>query len=212
MIKLKKISIYLFILSCTILLLFVIPATHTGLEKRFLSQILIPKNGLILRALFSPQDDIRKTIVGLINNEQQAIKMAIYFFTENQIANALMQAKKRGVQVELIVDQKHLETCPHTKIYELNNAGISTYVFQNKSKYGIFHHKFMCCAKNLDDQHFLSTGSFNFTSMAQEQNQENIIITNDHDINQQYLKQFDHLKQQSILLSKFIKKQKLNYA
>lgn len=205
----KKSMSYLTILSCSILLLVSIPV-HTNSPQKFLTQILTPKNGQILKALFTPKDDIRQTVINLIKNEKKAIKLAVYFFTDNHMANSLIDAHNREIKVEIITDAKHVETCSHTKIFELARAGIPVYVFENKNKYGIFHHKFMYCECNLAQAPILLTGSFNFTTMAQEQNQENVIITDNSDINTSFLNQFNFLKHnQTIPLSKFIKQQKL---
>lgn len=207
----KKTITYIITLFAALLLLVNLP-TQTNSSIRFLHQILVPKNGQILKALFSPKDDIRQTIISLINSEQQAIKIASYFFTDHTIANALIQAHSNAIDIEIITDQKHLESCPHTKIFELYKAKIPVVVFQNQNKYGIFHHKFIWFAKNFSDTPILITGSFNFTSAAQDQNQENVIITNHPDITSSYLKQFGTLKKQTRPISKFIKQQKLGLA
>ena len=70
----------------------------------------------------------------------------------------------------------------------------------------------MWFANNLDHKNLLLTGSFNFTNMAQEQNQENVIITDNHDITTSYLNQFLNLKQQTVPINKFIKQQKFKVA
>jgi phosphatidylserine/phosphatidylglycerophosphate/cardiolipin synthase-like enzyme len=207
----KKTITYLLTLVITILLLVNLPI-HTNSSVRLLRQILTTKNGQILHAFFSPHDNIRETIVNLIENEQSAIKVASYFFTDDKIAKALINAHQRAVSIEIITDQKHLETCPHTKIFELSRAGIKIVVFQNQNKYGIFHHKFIWFANNFNNAPMLTTGSFNFTSAAQEQNQENVIITDSPDITAKYLTQFSKLQTQSQPISKFIKKHNLGLA
>lgn len=208
--QIKKTGTYIVTLLAALLLLVNLP-THSNSSIRFLHQILKPENGLILRALFSPKDDIRQTIINLIDNEQQAIKIASYFFTDSAIANALIKAHKKAVDIQIITDQKHLETCPHTKIFDLYKNNINIAVFKNQTKGGIFHHKFIWFAQNFTDQPILITGSFNFTSAAQEQNQENVIISNDLKITSSYLEHFLDLKQQSQPISKFIKQQKLKF-
>jgi len=207
----KKTIAYILTLVVTILLLISLPI-HTSPSRRFLAQILVPKNGQILRALFSPKDDIRQTIISLINSETHAIKVASYFFTDTNIANALINAHHKAVDIQVIIDQKHLETCEHTKIFDLYKAGIKIAVFQNQNKYGIFHHKFIWFANNFNQKNLLLTGSFNFTSAAQEQNQENIIITDNNEITSSYLNQFNFLKKQTFPLNKFIKQQKSKLA
>src|SRR3990167_3410031 len=114
----KKTISYLLTLAIAILLLVNIPI-QTNCYRRFLTQILVPKNGQILRALFSPKDNIRQTIISLINSETKAIKVASYFFTDANIANALITAHRNAINIQIITDQKHLENCEHTKIFDL---------------------------------------------------------------------------------------------
>lgn len=199
---------YILTLTCALIILIAIP-NQIDSPSHFLRQILTPKNGHILQALFSPQDDIRQAIIALINSEQKAIKIAIYFFTDLSIANALIHAKqKKGIDVSVIVDPSHVTKCPHTQIYRLYKAGIPIYIFKT-AKEGIFHHKFIYFERNLDDKTFLVTGSFNLTKTAQEYNCENVIITNHTDISEQYRKQFAYLKTNTKNLEQFIKKHRI---
>jgi phosphatidylserine/phosphatidylglycerophosphate/cardiolipin synthase-like enzyme len=207
--RLRRVFSYMITLVCAIIILIAIP-NQIDSSAQFLRQILIPKDGQILRALFTPQDDIRQTIVSLINNEQKAIQIAIYFFTDVTIANALIHAKrKKEIDISIIVDPAHATKCPHTQIYRLRKAGIPVHVFEILSKDGIFHHKFMRFERNLDDKTFLLTGSFNLTRTAQEYNWENVIITDNFDISDKYYKQFNYLKTKSQTLDQFIKKQRI---
>ena len=179
-------------------------------SANFLRQILIPKDGRIIRALFTPQDDVRQTIIALINSEQKSIQIATYFFTDVTIANAIIHAKnKNDIKVSIIVDPSHVLKCPHTQIYRLYKARIPVNVFKIPNENGIFHHKFMRFEQNIYNKTLLLTGSFNLTKMAQENNWENVLITDDLDISAQYSKQFATLKTKSIPLEQFIKKHRI---
>jgi phosphatidylserine/phosphatidylglycerophosphate/cardiolipin synthase-like enzyme len=204
--KTNRIVSYVIILTSAICIL-VSLQVKTNSASHFLRQVLIPKNGQILRAMFTPQDNIRQTIINLIKSEKKAIKVAAFYFTDQAIAEALMNSKK--ISIEIITDHKHVAACPHTKIYELYKAGIPIHVFENMNKYGIFHHKFLFFKENIDDKTILLTGSFNLTSMAQDQNQENVIITDNPDITSSYLNQFNELKKKSQPLERFIKKHRI---
>lgn len=204
--NLRRTYSYIITLIGVIIILIVAPH-HTNSSANFLRQILIPKDGQILRALFTPQDDVRQTIIELINNEQKAIQIAIYFFTDTTIANALIHAKnQRNIRVEIITDHSHAIKCPNTQIYRLYKAGIPVFIFEITNKDGIFHHKFMRFEQNIFNKTLLLTGSFNLTKMAQDHNYENILITDNLEITDQYDQQFASLKTKSKTLDKFIKK------
>ncbi len=69
-------------------------------EVRYLSKALIADNGCVARAFFSPDDDVQSLLISLINAETKSIRLAIYMMTDQAIAQALVQAAERGVQVE----------------------------------------------------------------------------------------------------------------
>lgn len=200
---------YMLTLACAIIILIAVP-NHIDSSAQFLRQILVVNDGHITRALFTPHDNIRQTIIALINNEKKAIQIAIYFFTDVTIANALIHAKQKNeLDIDVIVDPTHANKCDHTQIYRLRKAGIAVHVFDDLEKGGIFHHKFIHFARNLDDKTLLLTGSFNLTRTAQEYNRENVIITDNAKIADQYFKQFNYLKTKSQTLDQFIKKHRI---
>jgi len=202
----KRAISYISALCLAIAIIIIVP-TKLNSSGAILRQILIPKNGQILRALFTPEDDIRQTIIAMINSEKKAIQIATYFFTDTNIANALIYAKKQNnVDISIIIDPSHVTKCPHTQVYRLYKAGIPIYVFEIKNKDGIFHHKILAFTQNIDEKALLVTGSFNLTRTAQDANYENMLITDNPEINQKYTDQLAYLRKKSLPLDKFIKK------
>ncbi len=193
------------ILSFITFFLAYLPAYDSDANS-FLKQILVPRNGAILRALFTPQDDIRKTIISLIQREQKEIDLAVFFFTDMSIANQLISAKKRGIAVSVVVEPKPLLKFNNSVVYELAKAGIPVHVFLNHDKNSILHHKFMCFGDNFKGRSLVLTGSFNLTNLASK-NQENVIVTDDEETKRKYCTQFDYLKDRSETLSDFLNKQ-----
>lgn len=174
-------------------------------DGSYLRQILTPQTGgQYLRALFTPHDNIRKTIVELINHEQQEICVAVYYLTDSKIAHALVDAANRKVKVTVITEPKHVLECEHSQIFQLQHPNIQCYVFQHHQDMGIMHHKFIVLSKNLDGQAIVATGSFNYTRSAQKYNQENIVITNDPLTVTRYQKQFTYLQKNALPLTEFL--------
>ncbi len=54
--------------------------------------------------------DIKRKLVQLISNEQECIKVAMYMFTDKDIAKKLIEARNRGVRVESIVDNSTINS------------------------------------------------------------------------------------------------------
>jgi phosphatidylserine/phosphatidylglycerophosphate/cardiolipin synthase-like enzyme len=125
---------------------------------------------------------------------------AIYMFTAKPIAEAVADAKKRGVDVQIIIDKVSYESV-FGKGKMLKDSGINIWVYQAKDKahypskntHGGFmplmHNKFAI----LDEK--VWTGSFNWTHAANSNNCENVIVTDDPVVCKRYLNHFQDLKQ-----------------
>ncbi|EAY6947815.1 phospholipase D family protein, partial [Salmonella enterica] len=97
---------------------------------------------------------------------------------------ALINAKKRGVDVRVVIDEKG-NTCEKCKASKsamnlLVNADIP---LRTVSKYKIMHDKVI-----ITDGANVETGSYNFSSAANKSNSENAILIQDvPELAQQYL-------------------------
>lgn len=119
---------------------------------------------------FSPDGGGTEAIVREINRAQQRIWVQAYSFTSAPIAEALIAAHKRGVEVLAVLDKSN-ETDKYTAATFLNNSGIRTLI---DDQHAIAHNKVMVI-----DNTTLITGSFNFTKAAEERNAENLLVLND---------------------------------
>ena len=110
-----------------------------------------------------------------------------YSFTSTPIAKALLDARKRGVKITVILD-KSQKTARYSSADFLRNSGIATYI---DGKHAIAHNKIM-----IIDRECVITGSFNFTKAAEEKNAENIlVIRGDPDLTSKCIGNFDwHLR------------------
>lgn len=154
----------------------------------------------INEAFFSPDDDLQEKLISYIQAEQEAISIAIFSFTDKEIAQALCQAKKRGVHIEVIVDPGCLSD-RFGKIACLRDAGINVYVYdptqsaKHKAMFSnIMHNKFVIFKCNKKNKMIVWTGSFNFTKSARITNQENVIVTSQPAIIKKFTFQFNRLK------------------
>jgi phosphatidylserine/phosphatidylglycerophosphate/cardiolipin synthase-like enzyme len=87
-----------------------------------------------------------------------------YSFTSAPIAKALLNAHKRGVKVEVILDRSQ-KTQKYSSATFLYNVGIPVKI---DAQHTIAHNKVM-----IIDGETVITGSFNFTKPADENNAEN---------------------------------------
>jgi len=121
---------------------------------------------------FSPRGGATEAVVREIDQARREILVQAYSFTSAPIAKALLQANKRGVRIEAVLDKSNKKKAPGKANYSaatfLDNAGIPTLI---DNKHAIAHNKIM-----IIDQETLITGSFNFTKAAEEKNAENLLV------------------------------------
>ncbi len=168
-----------------------------------LESFLLDEHKQIHRALFSPDDTVKNVLIELINAEKRKIQCAIYMLTDKEIAQAFIQAHKRGIALEFVVDRCY-GSDKFTKISELANHQIPIWVYQvsaPENQTALMHDKFCIFSDNIAHKSLLWTGSYNFTRRANTSNQENVIILDDASIIEQFSNQFAVLKKRSLAIS-----------
>ena len=117
-----------------------------------------------------------------ISDAGQEIRLMGYTFTSPDIARALADARKRGVDVRVVLDaESNNNKYSRAAINTLVLAGIPV---RTVSSYKILHDKVI-----ITDRTNVETGSFNFSRAASRVNSENaIVIRNAPDIAKAYLK------------------------
>ena len=132
----------------------------------------------ILYSLDKRQND--RALVEVINNAHQYIHFAIYEFTKENIARALISAKERGLDVRGIADAGQSATPQQAKIIaSLISAGIP--VETQKHPKGIMH------IKALVTDNAYAIGSYNWTYAATFENDEILEIGTDNELRKKYL-------------------------
>jgi len=132
---------------------------------------------------FSPNDGATELVVRTIDSAKTSVRVAAYSFTSKPIAQALLAAHRRGVDVRVVVDKSNV-TARYTAATFLANMGVPVRV---DFRYRIMHDKF-----TVIDGVALETGSFNYTQAAAS-NAENVIILHDPAVAQRYGQEWDRL-------------------
>jgi phosphatidylserine/phosphatidylglycerophosphate/cardiolipin synthase-like enzyme len=145
--------------------------------------------GQSITVAFSPHRGATQAVVKLIGEAEQSIRVAAYSFTSKDIALALVQARKRGVDVKAVLDKSNA-TARYTSATFLADMGIPTRI---DYEYAIMHNKFMVV-----DGVTVETGSFNYTKAAEEKNAENVLVLRNYpDVAQEYLARWRELWDES---------------
>lgn len=149
--------------------------------------------------LFTPDDNVRGALLALINDEKERISVAIFAFTDKMLADALCNAHKRGVRVEVVADPACLKDS-RNKLSMLVEAGIMVFIYDantGKNCVSTMHNKFIIFKRSTDHDSYVWTGSCNFTKSGFENNQENSIILRGTGSVRKFGNQFSRLKRRS---------------
>ena len=137
---------------------------------------------------FSPGNAI-DLVLETIQGARREIDMAAYEFTSSKIADALVAAHERGVNVRVMADAQENRGKGYSKIYTLVRHGIAVRL---NSRYAVQHNKF-CVV----DGAAVETGSFNYTRAAETKNAENVVVIRDRKLAGEYHTEFERLWKES---------------
>ena len=115
---------------------------------------------------FSPNKGSADLVLKVINSAKISICMATYSFTSAPVAKALLAAQKRGVSIKIISDDKGNDN-KYTATRFLSNQSLNVRL---NNHYPIMHNKFI-----IVDQQTVETGSYNYSSGANK-NAENVLV------------------------------------
>jgi PLD-like domain len=133
----------------------------------------------VIYSLDKKQND--KEIIALIEGAKSHIYFAMYEFTLKNVADALVAAKERGVEVKGLVDSgEGSNSYDRPIISELTDAGIPVVTEKHADGNGIMHIK----AIVTDSAYAL--GSYNWTGSATTENDEILEIGTDPTLRQTY--------------------------
>jgi phosphatidylserine/phosphatidylglycerophosphate/cardiolipin synthase-like enzyme len=137
---------------------------------------------------FTPGGNCTDLMVQAIAGAKTSILVQAYSFTSTPIAKALLDAHKRRVQVQVILD-KSQRTEKYSSADFLANQGVPTRI---DAAHAIAHNKII-----IIDAETVLTGSFHFTKSAQDKNAENVIILRDTAVAAQYRQNWEAHRQHS---------------
>jgi hypothetical protein len=130
--------------------------------------------------------EIKQRIISETNKATSCISLAMAWFTDRDIANAIIEAKNRNVTVDIILSSNAQN---ETVKQMFREANISVHAFDTGDERGMMHHKFCL----LDDKISIN-GSYNYSYNASNNNVENIHVSDDVNTYRQLLSEFERLK------------------
>jgi phosphatidylserine/phosphatidylglycerophosphate/cardiolipin synthase-like enzyme len=120
---------------------------------------------------FSPKGGCTEAIVHELATARHEVLVLAYSFSSKPISQALVDAKLRGVHVEVVLDHSN-EHEVYSDLHFFLEQGVVPLIDPH---HAIAHNKVM-----IIDGRTLLTGSFNFTHHAEAENAENLLVIKGH--------------------------------
>ena len=140
-----------------------------------------PEHMPLPEVYFSPNGGATEAVVKEIRAARKTILVQAYSFTSAPIAKALVEAHRRGVHVEAVLDKSN-RTANYSEADFLAHAQIRTWI---DARHAIAHNKVIVL-----DGDVVITGSFNFTKAGEQSNAENLLILRSAKLAARYVENF----------------------
>ena len=148
-----------------------------------------------VNALCAFNEECEGVVLQAIDKSAESIWVAAYAFTRTRIAAALIRAHQRGVRVEVKMDANQAEFAGAQKLIEwLRSEGIPVALIHTAGEYSAMHNKFM-----VFDLSRVVAGSYNFTTVAQVSNWENLVWLDSADMAEQYKQAWDAIASDEVV-------------
>lgn len=138
---------------------------HSGGAK------ILPATGTV-QVAFPPQEDANGLIVNALRHAHKMVRLQAFSFTSNEIAFALIAAKRRGVDVQLIADAEQVRKLENNKLGLMYRSGVRIWLDQQHQS---AHNKIIIIDGD-GASPTVVTGSMNFTYSGQFKNAENLLV------------------------------------
>jgi len=152
---------------------------------------IVKTKNQIERLCFSRYEYCLSEILSNIKSAARYIYVMAYLITSDDIADALIDAHNRGVNVKVIIE-KDMINISGSDYKKLKDAGIDVRV-ENTSY--LMHHKVI-----IVDGKIVITGSYNFSRAAEDDNYENLLVITDPEIVSAYEQEFGRILQNCAIL------------
>ena len=142
-------------------------------------------NGSQVVVVFTPEDPgLGNAIIPIVQSATKSIRFLTFSFTDYPLADALSQRAKAGVDVAGVFEKVGSET----DAAELQTLMCRKVPVRQDGNPGFLHHKLIVV-----DERIVITGSMNYSTNAEENNDENVIIIDNAEIARLYLQEFERV-------------------
>ncbi|GAB4543014.1 MAG: phospholipase D-like domain-containing protein [Anaerolineales bacterium] len=140
--------------------------------------------GSPVQVLFSSEDHILSNLIALTNDAQSSIRFLAFSFTDYPLAQAMIDRARAGVDVQGVYETFG-SASEGSELKTFWCAGVPARQDGNPS---FLHDKII-----IIDNSIVVTGSLNFSSNADDSNEENVLIIDNADIAALYLREYQQI-------------------
>ncbi len=137
---------------------------------------------------FSPEDGVAKYVLQRLAAAKRSITSMTFSYTEDKISDAMIAKVKADLEVRGVFESQNARGTG-ADFNRLKQGGVD--VLEDGNCY-ILHHKVI-----IIDERTVITGSYNFTSSAERDNDENLVIVDDPALARAYLEEFERVYAQA---------------
>ncbi len=139
---------------------------------------------------FTQQTDVKKIILNHLDQATSKVYVAVAWFTDQLLFEKLIELQERGVSVELIITKHEFNTKSRNNYKLLKNGGFFAEVGNDEQ---LMHMKFCVI-----DYEIVISGSANWSRKAfAENNEEVTIVSGSYQRANDFIEEFDRLKELS---------------
>ena len=150
-----------------VILFVIIALSAISVTPHVAAQAVNPVVAVCFTSGYGSKSNCASLIIYWIQRANSTIHILIYSFTLASITSALVAAKNRGVDVQIVMD--HAQSKEASSQYpNLNQTGLQVRLSNNAFE---MHDKLAVI-----DGHVVLTGSFNWTNDANSNNDENLLV------------------------------------
>ena len=126
---------------------------------------------------------LEKRLVAKLTDAAERIDAALYHLNSVSVADALIEAHNRGVQVRMVTETANID---EAEIGRLQEVGIP--VADDRDLDSLMHHKFIVI-----DEQYVWTGSYNTTYNGAYKNNNNVILIASKQLAENFTQEFEEM-------------------
>ncbi|RPI87504.1 MAG: phospholipase [Chloroflexi bacterium] len=145
--------------------------------------VMINNSGIAV--IFTSEDPaLEQAIIPLVNSATQSIRFLAFSFTDYPLAEAMIKRSQSGVGVAGVFERFGSDT----DAAEFDTLFCGQVPVRNDGNGSFMHHKVIVV-----DERYVITGSLNYSTNAEESNDENVIIIDNPEIARLYMQEFERV-------------------